>query len=142
VCALGANGAVLENGICVLPDAIDGMHYAGHLLTSHQAGGTLSIVSGALPPGLALPATFTGSGDTIGGTPPEQATNVTDDFTVQDPATRASRCTRPTRSASTRTSRWLSRCPPVDQPSFLASSGSPMRRTSSSAAAAILIPGL
>ena len=83
VCNLAANGAVLENGICVLPDAIDGLPYAGHLLTSHQAGGTLSIVTGALPPGLTLPATFTGSGDTISGTPPVSATNVTDDFTVQ-----------------------------------------------------------
>jgi len=83
VCNLAANGAVLENGICVLPDAIDGLPYTGHLLTSHQAGGTLSIISGALPPGLTLPATFTGSGDTISGTPPVSATNVTDDFTVQ-----------------------------------------------------------
>ena len=83
VCELGDNGAVLENGLCMLPDAITGLPYAGHLLTSHQAGGTLSIVSGALPPGLTLPATFTGSGDTVGGTPPVQATNDTGDFTVQ-----------------------------------------------------------
>jgi large repetitive protein len=75
--------ADLENGLCVLPDAIDGLPYAGHLLTSHQAGGALSIVSGALPSGLTLPATFTGSGDTVGGTPSASATNVTDDFTVQ-----------------------------------------------------------
>ena len=45
------NGGSLESGICVLPDAIDGLPYAGHLLTSHQAGGTLSIVAGALPAG-------------------------------------------------------------------------------------------
>lgn len=83
VCSLAANGADLENGLCVLPDAIDGLPYAGHLLTSHQAGGTLSIVSGALPAGLTLPATFTGSGDTISGTPPVSATNTTVDFTVQ-----------------------------------------------------------
>jgi hypothetical protein len=82
VCNLAANGAELENGLCVLPDAIDGLPYAGHLLTTHQAGGSLSIVSGALPAGLTLPATFTGSGDTISGTPPVSATNATDDFTV------------------------------------------------------------
>jgi hypothetical protein len=82
VCNLAANGAELENGLCVLPDAIDGLPYAGHLLTTHQAGGSLSIVSGALPTGLTLPATFTGSGDTISGTPPVSATNATDDFTV------------------------------------------------------------
>jgi Putative Ig domain len=83
VCNLAANGADLENGICLLPDAIVGLPYAGHLLTSHQAGGTLSIVSGALPPGLTLPAAFTGSGDTIGGTPPVSATYDIDEFTVQ-----------------------------------------------------------
>jgi large repetitive protein len=83
VCQLGSNGGFLENGLCVLPDAIDGLPYAGHLLTGHQAGGTLSVVSGALPAGLTLPATFTGSGDTVSGTPPVSATNVTDDFTVQ-----------------------------------------------------------
>jgi large repetitive protein len=83
VCTPAANGGFLESGLCVLPDAIDGQPYAGHLLTSHQAGGTLSIVSGALPPGLTLPATFTGSGDTISGTPPVSATNDVDEFTVQ-----------------------------------------------------------
>jgi len=44
------NGAVLESGTCVLPDAIAGLPYAGHLLTSHQAGGTLSVITGSLPP--------------------------------------------------------------------------------------------
>jgi large repetitive protein len=80
VCSPSVNGGFLENGVCMLPDAIDGVPYQGHLVTSHQAGGNLSVVSGALPPGLTLPATFTGSGDTIGGTPTGQAA---DEFTVQ-----------------------------------------------------------
>jgi hypothetical protein len=80
VCDPAGNGGFLESGVCVLPDAITGQAYAGHLLTSHQAGGTLSVVSGSLPPGLALPATFTGAGDTIGGTPSQQAGAT---FTVQ-----------------------------------------------------------
>ena len=38
-------------------------------MTSHSVGGTVSIATGALPAGLSLPATFTGSGTTISGTP-------------------------------------------------------------------------
>ena len=52
----------------MLPDATLGVPYQGHLVTSHNAGGTLSIVAGALPAGLTLPATFGAAGDTVGGT--------------------------------------------------------------------------
>jgi hypothetical protein len=83
VCEPGDNGGFLESGTCILPDPIVGQSYQGHLLTSHQAGGTLSVVSGTLPPGLSLPATFTGSGDTIGGTPAQPGTEPTCTFTVQ-----------------------------------------------------------
>lgn len=81
VCDPAVNGGFLENGICVLPDAIIGQPYQGHLVTSHQAGGTLSVVSGALPPGLALPTTFTGSGDIVGGAPGQLTGGAS--FTVQ-----------------------------------------------------------
>src|SRR5450755_4726238 len=64
-----ANGSYLISGVCVLPDAVVGQPYQGHLPTSHNAGGTLSIVAGALPPGLSLPASFGASGDIVGGTP-------------------------------------------------------------------------
>ena len=63
-----ANGSYLVSGACVLPDATLGVPYQGHLVTSHKAGGTLSIVAGALPAGLSLPATFGASGDVVGGT--------------------------------------------------------------------------
>ena len=79
-CSPSVNGGFLENGVCVLPDAVLGQPYAGHLDTAHQADGTLSVVSGALPPGLSLPATFTGAGDIVGGTPTQQ---VAVNFTVQ-----------------------------------------------------------
>jgi len=69
VCNSAVNGGFMENGVCVLPDAIAGLPYQGHLVTSHQAGGSLSVVSGSLPAGLSLPATFNGSGDIVGGTP-------------------------------------------------------------------------
>jgi large repetitive protein len=83
LCDQADNGSFLESGICVLPDAVAGQPYAGHLLTSHKAGGALSVVSGSLPPGLSLPATFTGSGDTIGGAPAQPGVEPTYTFTVQ-----------------------------------------------------------
>jgi large repetitive protein len=78
-CSPAVNGGFLENGVCVLPDAVTGLPYQGHLVTSHQAGGTLSVVSGALPAGLSLPATFTGAGDLVSGTPSSGGSS----FTVQ-----------------------------------------------------------
>ncbi|MCW2933522.1 MAG: Ig family protein [Actinomycetia bacterium] len=83
LCTPAANGGFLESGVCVLPDAIIGLAYQGHLLTSHQAGGALAVVSGSLPPGLSLPATFTGSGDTIGGTPTDPGVEPGRTFTLQ-----------------------------------------------------------
>jgi large repetitive protein len=76
----GANGSFLISGVCVLPDSVVGQPYQGHLPTSHNAGGTLSIVAGALPPGLSLPSTFGPSGDIVGGTATQQGTST---FTVQ-----------------------------------------------------------
>lgn len=80
LCDTADNGGFLINGVCELPDAVIGMPYQGHLLTSHQASGTLSLVSGSLPAGLTLPTVFTGAGDTIAGTPSQQTS---DKFTVQ-----------------------------------------------------------
>jgi large repetitive protein len=76
-------GDFLESGVCVLPDAITGQPYAGKLVTSHNVGGTLSIATGALPAGLSLPATFTGSGATISGTPAAPGIEPTSSFTVK-----------------------------------------------------------
>ena len=83
VCDPADNGGFLENGSCVLPDAVIGVPYQGHLLTSHMAGGTLSVVAGALPPGLSLPATFSGSGDIVGGTATDPGVEPGRNFTVQ-----------------------------------------------------------
>ena len=38
------------------------------MIKAGNAGGTLSVVAGALPAGLALPAIFTGAGDIADGT--------------------------------------------------------------------------
>ena len=79
-----AYGSYLSSGTCVLPDATLGVPYQGHLVTSHNAGGTVSIVAGALPAGLTLPATFGASGDTVGGTVTQPLGEVnTYTFTVQ-----------------------------------------------------------
>jgi hypothetical protein len=82
VCQPAVNGGFLENGVCLLPDALLGRPYQAHLATSHRAGGSLSVISGSLPPGLTLPATFTGSQDTVSGSATRQGvTGYT--FTVQ-----------------------------------------------------------
>jgi large repetitive protein len=79
-----ANGSFLSSGVCELPDATVGVPYQqGQLVTSHGAGGALTVVAGSLPPGLSLPATFTGSSDAIGGTPADPGVEPTYDFTVQ-----------------------------------------------------------
>ena len=83
LCDPADNGGFLISGVCELPDAVTGLPYQGHLVTSHQAGGTLSVVSGSLPPGLSLPATFTGSGDIVGGTPATPGIEPDYTFTVQ-----------------------------------------------------------
>ena len=78
-----AAGDFLISGTCVLPDALIGQTYQAFLPTSHAAGGTLGVVSGSLPPGLSLPATFTGSGDTISGTPTDPGIQPNFNFTLQ-----------------------------------------------------------
>jgi hypothetical protein len=78
-----ANGSFLISGVCALPDSVLGLPYQGRLVTSHNAGGTLSVVAGALPPGLTLPATFGPSGAVIGGTATQQGIEPTYTFTVQ-----------------------------------------------------------
>src|SRR6516225_4440124 len=84
VCSPSVNGGFLENGACVLPDAEIGVPYQeGHLATSHQAGGTLSVVSGSLPPGLTPPTTFTGDADIVGGTATDPGVVPGRNFTVQ-----------------------------------------------------------
>ena len=79
-----ANGSFLSSGVCVLPDATVGVPYRqGQLVTSHGAGGALTVVSGSLPPGLSLPGTFTGSSDIVGGTPADPGVEPGRTFTVQ-----------------------------------------------------------
>jgi large repetitive protein len=83
LCDPADNGGFLIGGVCVLPDAVVGVPYQGHLVTSHKAGGALSVVAGSLPPGLSLSATFGPSGAIVGGTPGQPGIEGGSSFTVQ-----------------------------------------------------------
>ena len=83
LCDPADNGGFLISGTCVLPDAVVGLPYQGRLPTSHQAGGAVSLAAGSLPPGLSLPAAFTGAADTIGGTPASPGVEPNYTFTVE-----------------------------------------------------------
>ena len=83
LCDPADNGGFLISGVCVLPDAVVGVPYQGHLVTSHKAGGALSVVAGSLPPGLSLSATFGPSGAIVGGTPGQPGIEGGSSFTVQ-----------------------------------------------------------
>ena len=93
-------------GSACCPTPSLGLPYQGHLPTSHNAGGTLSIVAGALPAGLTLPATFGASGDTVGGTVTQPlGESNTYNFTVQGTGDQGQPLYQAYRSPWTRTSR-------------------------------------
>jgi large repetitive protein len=98
LCDPADNGGFLISGSCVLPDAVIGLPYQGHLLTSHKAGGALSVVSGSLPPGLSCRLPSLAPATPSAAPPPTQASNPAATSPCRAPATRVSPCTRRTRS--------------------------------------------
>jgi hypothetical protein len=66
------NGGTLLNGVCILPDAIaGGAHdYYGYIIANNSeptGTDTFTLVSGALPPGLSMPATYNATNTVING---------------------------------------------------------------------------
>jgi hypothetical protein len=83
VCGTTATGGTLEGSVCTLPFGTTTAPNSYSSTITATAGGALSVVSGSLPAGLTLPATFTGSGDTVSGTPAPPGVEPGSTFTVQ-----------------------------------------------------------
>jgi hypothetical protein len=74
LCSPATNGGTLAGGVCVLPHVNVGQNAEEFILTSNGAVNTFTIVSGSLPPGMSMPATFGAAGTIVAGTPAQQGT--------------------------------------------------------------------
>jgi hypothetical protein len=73
LCSPGSNGGTLVNGVCVLPALNVGQNAEEFLMNSGGVD-TWTIVSGAIPPGMQMYATYAAGATIIFGTPTQQGT--------------------------------------------------------------------
>jgi len=74
LCSPGTNGGTLVNGVCVLPALSVGQNAEEFLMNSGGGVDTWTIVSGAIPPGMQMYATYGAGATIIFGTPTQQGT--------------------------------------------------------------------
>jgi hypothetical protein len=74
LCSSGSNGGTMVNGVCVLPALNVGQNAEEFLLNSGGGVDTWTIVSGSIPPGMRMPATYGAGATIIGGAPTRQGT--------------------------------------------------------------------
>ena len=74
LCSPGTNGGTLVNGVCVLPALSVGQNAEEFLMNSGGGVDTWTIVSGAIPLGMQMYATYGAGATIIFGTPTQQGT--------------------------------------------------------------------
>ncbi len=73
-CSAGSNGGTMVNGVCVLPALNQGQNAEEFLMNTGGGVDTWTIVSGSLPPGMQMYATYAAGSTIIYGTPAQQGT--------------------------------------------------------------------
>src|SRR5258708_32082327 len=73
-CSAGSNGGTMVNGVCVLPALNQGQNAEEFLMNTGGGGDTRTIVSGSLPPGMQMYATYAAGSTIIYRTPAQQGT--------------------------------------------------------------------
>src|SRR5260370_6144733 len=73
VCS-AANGGTMVNGVCVLPALNVGQNAEEFLMNTGGGTDTWTIVSGSIPPGMSMYATYGAGSTIIFGTPTQQGT--------------------------------------------------------------------
>ena len=74
LCSPGSNGGTMVNGVCVLPALSVGQNAEEFLMNSGGGVDTWTIVSGSIPPGMSMYATYGAGATIIFGTPTQQGT--------------------------------------------------------------------
>jgi hypothetical protein len=72
LCSPGTNGGTMVNGVCVLPALNVGQNAEEFLMNSGGSTDTWTIVSGGIPPGMQMYATYGAGATIIFGTPAQQ----------------------------------------------------------------------